>query len=164
MSGPFMGQEESREISEVNVVPLADVSLVLLIILLLLSPMLAQSSLRVKAAGQAAPSSAPAPEEAPLPPKPPELVLAVGLDERGLTLAGETFSDPGSFMGALKDALARRDDKKVFLAPGPDVPHGLVVHTLETIKTCGASAVALVQIQEAAPKPNGPLLPAQTAR
>ena len=50
MSGPFMRAEQAKEIAEVNVVPLADVSLVLLIILLVLSPMMRQSMLHVKAA------------------------------------------------------------------------------------------------------------------
>ncbi|MBI5200028.1 MAG: biopolymer transporter ExbD, partial [Elusimicrobia bacterium] len=51
--------------SEINVVPLADVSLVLLIILLVLSPMMAQHRLQVQAAAEKADSAAPEPEEAP---------------------------------------------------------------------------------------------------
>ena len=50
MSNPFVRHEEAAPISDVNVVPLADVSLVLLIILLVLSPMAAQSMLRVQTA------------------------------------------------------------------------------------------------------------------
>jgi biopolymer transport protein TolR len=158
---PFMAHEEAKEIAEVNVVPLADVSLVLLIILLLLSPMMAQSSMKVKSAGSD--SSAPAPQPEPLVPQTADLVLVVNLDEKGLTLGGQVYDDPGSFMTALRDALAAHADKKVFLAPGPDVPHGLVVHTLETIKSCGAETVALVQTQETTEN-HGPLLPAETAR
>ncbi|MDO8756488.1 MAG: biopolymer transporter ExbD, partial [Elusimicrobiota bacterium] len=47
---PFHKDDEAAPISDVNVVPLADVSLVLLIILLVLSPMAAQSMLKVQTA------------------------------------------------------------------------------------------------------------------
>jgi biopolymer transport protein ExbD len=140
---PLMRRDEPTAISDVNVVPLADVSLVLLIILLVLSPMMAQSSLKVKAAGESAGAPAPATVETA-----PELVLVVGLDSNGITLGSRRLESPGELMGLLKDELAGRADKKVFLAPGPEVPHGLVVHTLETIKACGADSVALVQTRE----------------
>ena len=47
---PFHKDDEAAPIADVNVVPLADVSLVLLIILLVLSPMAAQSMLKVQTA------------------------------------------------------------------------------------------------------------------
>ena len=145
MSNPFARGDAAREISEVNVVPLADVSLVLLIILLVLSPMMRQSMLRVRAAAESS-----KPEAAPPAPSlaPAELVLVVGLNPDGLVVGGQRFADPGEFMGYMQRELARRADKKVFLSPHPDVPVGLVVHTLETLKTCGAESVALVQTQD----------------
>ncbi len=143
----FPSEAAPREISDVNVVPLADVSLVLLIILLVLSPMMAQSSLRVKTAASSAANARPhAAEDRPLPR--PELPLAVGLDQKGLTLGGKSYDAPGAFIVALRDALAGRQDRKVFLAPGPETPHGLVVRAIETIKSCGADSVALVQTQD----------------
>jgi biopolymer transport protein ExbD len=154
MSGPFMRAEQAKEISEVNVVPLADVSLVLLIILLVLSPMMRQSMLHVKAAAQSPKQEVVPPEELLLN-KPPELVLVVGLTPDGPVVGDQRFSDAGSFIGYMQAELARRSDKKVFLSPGPEIPVGLVVHTLETIKTCGAESVALVQSQEPAPLSDG---------
>jgi biopolymer transport protein ExbD len=151
---PFHAAEEAKEISEVNVVPLADVSLVLLIILLTLSPMMTQDLLRIQtAAKDAAAPPEPSVETAPAPEKPPELVLVVGLSQAGISVGEKTFAGPGEFMGYMRGELARRSDRKVFLAPQPDVPHGKVVNMLEMLKDCGASSAALVQTEEAAPAP-----------
>jgi biopolymer transport protein ExbD len=151
VSSPFAEEAQAKEIAEVNVVPLADVSLVLLIILLVLSPMMRQAMLHVRTAADSGKPEILPPEEL-LAPKPPELVLVVGLNPDGLVVGPQRFSDPGSFIGYMQEELARRADKKVFLSPSPEVPVGLVVHTLETLKTCGAESVALVQTQE---QPNG---------
>lgn len=151
MHSPFHQDEAAREISDINVVPLADVSLVLLIILLLLSPMMAQSMLHVKTAGE--------PEKAPefVVPQPPpldqELVLVVDLGPRGIAVGKYFFAGPGEFIAFMTGELSRRADRKVFLAPHPDVMHGQVVHMIEMIKSCGAESVALVQTQEENPPP-----------
>ncbi|MBI4375656.1 MAG: biopolymer transporter ExbD [Elusimicrobia bacterium] len=144
MSSPFHQAEEAREISEVNVVPLADVSLVLLIILLVLSPMMTQSMLKVKTAAkqERLESEDLTPPE---PQKPAEVVLVVALGPTGLVVGNQFFSDTDRFAIFMRQELARRTDRKVFLAPGPEIAHGMVVRTLELIKSCGAESVALVQ-------------------
>jgi len=147
VSNPFVRHEEAAPIADVNVVPLADVSLVLLIILLVLSPMAAQSMLRVQtAAAKAEAPAGPKAGEDPLNPTPPEPVLAVGLTPMGYVLNGEALAGDGELMGRLAPMLKTRDDKKVFLSPELDVPNGRVVSAIETIQNCGASAVALVQV------------------
>ncbi len=162
MSHPFLETQDPKEISEVNVVPLADVSLVLLIILLVLSPMMTQSMLHIKTAGSAVKPATSIPLDQTS--KAQELVLAVALGSRGLSVGDKTFSDPGEFMAYLKSELSRRSDKKVFLTPHLDVTHGLVVQTLEMIKACGADSVALVQVQDLEEaKPNGEVRATETA-
>ncbi|MBI5631212.1 MAG: biopolymer transporter ExbD [Elusimicrobia bacterium] len=158
MSLPFSHAEPLREISDVNIVPLADVSLVLLIILLLLSPMMTQSMLQVKTAGR--PARAPAElSSAPPAPQDAEPVLSVSLTPEGLQAGGRRFAGPGELRQFLQAELARRAERKVFLTPHLDVPHGQVLHTLELIKSCGAESVALVQTED--PSDNGPIPPAQ---
>jgi len=147
VSNPFVRHEEAAPIADVNVVPLADVSLVLLIILLVLSPMAAQSMLRVQtAAAKAEEPKGPKAGEDPLNPLPPEPVLAIGLTPMGYVLNGEALAGDGELMGRLAPLLKGREDKKVFLSPELDVPNGRVVSAIETIQNCGASAVALVQV------------------
>lgn len=150
MPSPFVRREEAAPIADVNVVPLADVSLVLLIILLVLSPMAAQSMLRVQAAAAKADADAgPKPGEDPLEPKPPEPVLAIGLTPLGYALDGRLLGSDAELKAWLAPELKRRDDKKVFLSPELDVPNGRVVAAIEAIQGCGASAVALVQVADA---------------
>lgn len=164
MSNPFVRHEEAAPIADVNVVPLADVSLVLLIILLVLSPMAAQSMLRVQtAAAKAEAPSGPKPGEDPLEPKAPEPVLAIGLTPLGYVLNGQSLAGDGELMGALAPLLKGRDDKKVFLSPELDVPNGRVVSAIETIQNCGASAVALVQVADPQAVASAPEAPAATA-
>lgn len=160
MSGgnPFHRDEGPAAISEPNVVPLADVSLVLLIILLVLSPMAAQSMLKVSsAAAKPAEAKAPSAEDL-LPQRPPEPVLAVGLSPAGYVVDGRFLGGDAQLRAWLLPELARRDDKKVFLAPELETPHGRVVAAIELIESLGAPSVALVQVYDpgalaAAPPP-----------
>ncbi|HAM34463.1 MAG TPA: hypothetical protein DEB40_13810 [Elusimicrobia bacterium] len=150
---PFRRQENLAEISDVNVVPLADVSLVLLIILLLLSPMMTQSMLHVRTAAKNAETPEAAdPEPQLIAEKPPEFVLVVDLGPGGMAVGDTLFTSLRDLAAYLRLVLPGRGDRKVFLAPHPDVTHGQVVATIETIKSAGASGVALVQtIEEGSP-------------
>ena len=148
MSNPFVKSDEASPISDVNVVPLADVSLVLLIILLVLSPMAAQSMLRVQTAAAKAEQTGPKAGEDPLDPKPPEPVLAIGLTPVGYVVNGTVYAGEAELKAWLGPELKRRDDKKVFLSPELDTPNGRVVAAIEIIQNCGASAVALVQVAD----------------
>lgn len=155
MNSPFQRNEESKEISEVNIVPLADVSLVLLIILMVLSPMMSQSMLMVKAAAQAKPIAEVEPEPLELP-KEVEPNLIVNLRPDAIIVNGQPFRGMAVFVGHMAKTLTRRKDKKVFLSPHGEVSNGRVVHMLELLKQCGAESVALVQTEQddsTAPEP-----------
>lgn len=151
MGGPFRHNDEAAPISDVNVVPLADVSLVLLIILLVLSPMAAQSMLRVQNAASKDDAKRPTGED--LLPKTMETALVVSLTQSGYEAGGRSFTSGAELCDWLKGETARRDDRKAFVEPSLDTPHGRVVSAVELIQGCGASGVALVQIadSEAAP-------------
>lgn len=163
-SNPFQHEEGHKDINEPNVVPLADVSLVLLIILLVLSPMAAQSMLKVSsAAARPAPEKPPSAEDL-LPQRPPEPVLAVGLSPAGYVAEGRLLGGDAQLRAWLVPELGRRDDKKVFLAPELETPHGRVVAAIELIESLGAPSVALVQVHDpdalaAAPAPAAPEAP-----
>lgn len=145
MSNPFHKEEDLQAISEVNVVPLADVSLVLLIILLLLSPMMAQSSLHVRTAAKAKTTLEEAPAVPYFPEKPAELILLVDLGPGGIAVGDNLFSSVKELSAYLRGELLKREDRKVFLAPHGEAMHGQVVELLEAIKGAGADSVALVQ-------------------
>jgi biopolymer transport protein ExbD len=154
---PFRRWEEPKEISEVNVVPLADVSLVLLIILLILSPMMTQAMLQIQAAGRGKDEPPPAeqPPTEPAAAQPQDLVLVVALGTDVIAVGDKSFKSTAEFMAFMAGELGKRADKKVFLTPHPDVTHGKVVNMIESLKDCGASSVALVQVEEAQSVPAG---------
>ncbi len=143
---PFHKDEEPAPISDVNVVPLADVSLVLLIILLVLSPMAAQSMLRVQAAAAKSQPAYPTRVEV-VTMREPEKVLVVGVTMQGLVVDGRLFASAAELGAFLKPLLVSRDDKKVFVSPELESEHGSVVSALEAVTNAGGTA-ALVQIAD----------------
>ncbi len=146
MPNAFERREDPAPIADVNVVPLADVSLVLLIILLVLSPMAAQSMIEVRAAAAKAEAPAgPKPGEDPLMPKAPEPAIVVELVPLGYSWDGRLYPTDADLRAALTPVLARREDRKVYLSPYPDAPAWRVVAAIEAMRSCGASGSALVQ-------------------
>ncbi len=152
MPSPYLRRDEPEPIAEVNVVPLADVSLVLLIIVLTLSPMASQAMLRLRTAAAKTADRAPIPGEDPLQPAPPLAVLAVGLTPAGdFVEDGRLLSGDAALRAWLLPELARRSpgpDRRVFLSPDLDASNGRVVAAVEAIRACGASSVALVQVAD----------------
>ena len=134
--------DDFKEISEVNVVPLADVSLVLLIILLLLSPMLNQAVLKVQvASGGVSPVES---DPKPQPKKLPSPIL-VSIQPDGFYLDQKVFPDLTRLAYALVRELKSRSEKKVLVAPHAQILHGEVVRILDLVKQCGAETVTLVK-------------------
>ncbi|MBI2788614.1 MAG: biopolymer transporter ExbD [Elusimicrobia bacterium] len=143
---PFHKDDEAAAISDVNVVPLADVSLVLLIILLVLSPMAAQSMLKVQAAAAKAEAALPTQVEL-LTMREPEAVLVLGVSALGFVMDGRLMATGSELTEFLKLKLSVRTDRKVFVSPELEVAHGQVIAALEAVQAAGGT-VALVQIAD----------------
>lgn len=143
-ASPFHKEDESAAISDVNVVPLADVSLVLLIILLVLSPMAAQSMLKVQAAAAKSEAALPTQVEL-LTLREPEPVVVLGVTAAGFVMDGRLMATGAELAGYLKLKLSVRTDRKVFVSPDLEVAHGQVIAALEAVQAAGG-AVALVQV------------------
>jgi len=143
-ASPFHRDDEAAPISDVNVVPLADVSLVLLIILLVLSPMAAQSMLKVQTAAAKAEAVMPTQAEV-LTQRESEAVIVLGVSQAGFLIDGRLMSDAAELTRHLKLKLSARDDRKVFVSPELEVAHGTVIAALEAVQDAGGT-VALVQI------------------
>ncbi len=143
---PFHKNDEAAPIADVNVVPLADVSLVLLIILLVLSPMAAQSMLKVKTAAAKAAAALPTQVEL-LTQREPEKVLAVGVSAFGFVMDGKLMPTAAEFSAYLKRTLSTRTDRKVFVSPELEVAHGQVIPALEAVQAAGGTA-ALVMVMD----------------
>ena len=143
---PFHKDDEPAAIADVNVVPLADVSLVLLIILLVLSPMAAQSMLKVQTAAAKAEAALPTRTEV-LTQREPEAVVVLAVTAAGFVMDAKLMPTASELTVYLKPKLAARTDRKVFVSPELEVAHGQVIAALEAVQAAGGT-VALVQIAD----------------
>jgi biopolymer transport protein ExbD len=131
-------QTDSGEpLNEVNVIPLADLSLVLLIILMVLSPMIMQSMIMVQASKASAIKS--------LAKQPPEPPLILVLNPDGISLNTVKVLDDVDLAGRLAQALNNRQEKTVLFTADPAVLHGRFVQVLDLVKQQGADKIALLK-------------------
>jgi biopolymer transport protein ExbD len=153
--------DAGEPLNEVNVIPLADLSLVLLIILMVLSPMIMQSMIKVQASKAAAIKS--------LRQQPPEPPLILALNPDGLSLNTVKIKDDVDLAAQLSMALGRREDKTVLFTADPNVIHGRFVQVLDLVKQQGAEKIALLKKAPASEAPKakaaaGGSRPGQRAR
>ncbi len=129
--------DAGEPLNEVNVIPLADLSLVLLIILMVLSPMIMQSMIKVQA------SKATAIKSLAQQPKEPPLILA--LNPNGISLNTVKVTDDVDLASRLAVALGNREDKTVLVTTDPAVLHGRFVQVLDLLKQQGADKIAILK-------------------
>ena len=133
-SGPQNSDGEA--LSEVNVIPLADLSLVLLIILMVISPMIMQSMIKVQSSKASAVKS--------LQEKPPEPPIIILINPHEIQLNTVKVSDM-ELATKLSGMLENRDDKTVLLTADPAVQHGRFVQILDLVKQQGAAKIAILR-------------------
>jgi biopolymer transport protein ExbD len=134
MSHPTLKEDEA--LSEVNVIPLADLSLVLLIILMVMSPMIMQSMIKVHATRASAVQA--------LQDKPVEPPLILLINTNGIFLNTIKMNTDLDLASKLAQSLGARDDKTVLITADPAVLHGRVVAILDLVKQQGAEKIALL--------------------
>jgi biopolymer transport protein TolR len=135
---------ELEETEKINVVPLADLTLVLLIVLMVLSPMITQSMIRVQAPRveeQATEGFLAPPPGAEAPPSP----LLVEMSEKGLRLNYVVFADAAALLRAIESQLQQAADRPVIVAATDGIKVGSIVEILDGAKLAGAKSVALVK-------------------
>jgi len=124
--------------SQINVTPLVDVMLVLLVIFMVTAPMM-QQGVQVNLP-KAETKGLPSPEEA----------VIVSINRSGGAFINSTAVKSEELRGKLTDILAKRTKKEVFLKADKDVPYGDVVKAMADIK--GAGVERLGMITEPAPR------------
>lgn len=122
-------------ISEVNVIPLADVTLVLLIMIMVLSPMTLQSMIQIQAAQAVAAKSRDAIREKP---------VFVDVTTRGFTVNSKQISSEYELFRTLQRTLAYKKDKTVLISAAANVRYENVVRILDVVKQSGAISLSLV--------------------
>ena len=118
--------------SDINMTPLIDVMLVLLVIFMITAPLMT-SSLKLdlpKTVG-AQPADTP-------------LFIAVALDKEGRTFFGEEALDAAAFAARVADAAKRNPQTEVQLRADRSVPYGRVAELIGIVQKAGLSRIGFV--------------------
>ena len=118
-------------ITGINVTPLVDIMLVLLIIFMLTAHLIAKQAIEVELP-RAAKSSALTPT-----------TLAVTLTRQGRIYLNGNKVNPAALSRAVKEARAKDPQTQVIIAGDKNVSHGHVVWVLDLVKSLGVTSFAI---------------------
>ena len=135
-----MDNQELEETDKINVVPLADLSLVLLIILMVLSPMVMSSMIRVQA-----PNLAKVKTEEESKPKKDLDPLLIKITAKGLLLNNNPVESEEFLAEQIGIKLSDEPDRPVIVSAEDNIQVGDVVHILDLAKQNGAESVSLLK-------------------
>jgi biopolymer transport protein ExbD/biopolymer transport protein TolR len=122
----------SRPMSDINMTPLIDVMLVLLVIFIVTAPLIGQSlRLDLPKTDAGAPSETPA-------------FLALALDAQGQLFLGADAATPEAVADAVRDAARRDPDTEVQLRADQAVPYGRVAELIGLVQRAGLNRIGFV--------------------
>ncbi len=141
----FEDDDAGRMITEINVTPLVDITLVLLIIFMVTTTYIVNPSIKVDL-----PKAVTGSDQT-------RTTLALTLTKEGqLYLNGEA-ADEARVRKQIADDLPRNPDLQAIIAADKIVPHGSVVHIIDLVKRAGVRKFAInVDSSAAAPDNSGP--------
>lgn len=123
-------QEADEEISSINVTPLVDIVLVLLIIFMVTAKLMASPAVPLDL-----PEAATG-EEA-------QVVFLVTVDAQGaITTDGHPLEGERELQRRAREALRRHPDLRTVIQASKAAPHGLVIHVLDRLRAVGIRKVA----------------------
>lgn len=127
----FKADQSDELQSEINVVPLVDIILVVLIIFMVTAPMIMKPSINVNlpkaASGEAT--------------TPSKLNIAIASDGK-VILDGKEASD-ADIAKAAQDEVGKNPDIQAIISADKEVPHGRVVSILDVVKGSGVKKFAI---------------------
>ena len=118
-----------------NVIPMADIMLVLLIIFMVVTPMLSKG-LSVELAKVNNPSDMPDADK--------DDAVIVGISEAGDVYLGSAKSDISQIADQVRDRLSNKLDKTVFVKSDGRAKYGDVVKVVDEIRSAGVDNVGLI--------------------
>jgi biopolymer transport protein ExbD/biopolymer transport protein TolR len=129
----------SRPMSEINMTPLIDVMLVLLVIFIITAPLMTTSlRLDLPKADGARPSGAPA-------------FISLALDEQGRLFFGDEALDKPALAERVRAAAARDPATEVQLRADSRVPYGRVAELIALLQEAGLTRIGFVTEAPAGP-------------
>jgi biopolymer transport protein TolR len=131
--------EGSKVNSNINVTPMVDVMLVLLIIFMVITPML-QKGVSVDMAKVNSPM--------PMPDADKEDALLIAVMRDGKIFFGTDRVEPDQLTQKVKDRLANKADKRVFIKADARARYGNVVDVVDNVRSAGVDDVGLLTDQK----------------
>jgi len=130
--------DEEGETNRINVVPLADLSLVLLIILMVMSPMVMSSMIRVQTPKVEKVKAKEQKDKAPDP-------LFIKVTSKGIFLNNNLVESEEFLAEQIAIKLSDNPDRPVIVSSEDMIQVGTVVHLLDIAKQNGATKVSLIK-------------------
>lgn len=134
MAGSF--QKEEGEISDINVVPLVDITLVILIIFMVTAPLFMKPSINVNL-----PKAAHGDQTQPSP-------FNISLTKDGRINLNGQFVDIEVLRLKSEEEFKKNIEAQAIISADKDVPHGQVVSVLDVVKGAGIKKFAISIEQE----------------
>jgi biopolymer transport protein TolR len=134
------GESDEGVLSQINVTPLVDVMLVLLVVFMITAPMLHQGIEVALPVAQA--ENLPARVEDPL-------ILSVNRD--GIVYLMDTPIHTAQLVDRLLPVLEARQEKSLFLKGDRDVPYGVIVEILDVLRQGGIVQIGMITEQPRTP-------------
>jgi biopolymer transport protein TolR len=132
-------REEGKKVnSNINVTPMVDVMLVLLIIFMVITPML-QKGVSVDLAKVNSPEAMPDAD------KEDALIVAVMRD--GKIFFGSDLIVPDQLTQKIKDRISNRTDKRVYIRADARAKYGSVVEVVDNVRSAGVDDLGLLTEQ-----------------
>ena len=132
--------EGAKVNSNINVTPMVDVMLVLLIIFMVITPML-QKGVSVDLASVNNPQAMPDAD------KEDALLVAITRDNK-IFFGSDQVSGADQLTHLVKDRLASRTDKRVFIKADARTKYGNVVDVVDNVRSAGVDDVGLLTDQK----------------
>ncbi|MDH4101659.1 MAG: biopolymer transporter ExbD [Nitrospirota bacterium] len=126
-----LGSGRDKIMAEINVTPLVDVSLVLLVIFMVTTPLIFNESFKIKL-----PTAVSSDAQ-------PEVKLSISLTKENEVYLNDKAVTLENLAAAIAPKLAASSDKTVVIHADKHVYHGTVVQVLDICKKAGAQRLAL---------------------
>jgi biopolymer transport protein TolR len=131
-------REKETLISNINITPLTDVMLVLLVIFMVTTPFIVQGNIKINLPSVQSPSD-----------ESVDKSIIVGLTAEGkVFLNGAEISDDAALSSGIKDAIAKTGNNTVIIEGDKMAFHGEMVKIMGIAKEAGAGKLAITTIPE----------------